>query len=95
MADLFSTILVFTSFGIDAWIIPSLDITVADPIMYPLGHTAYMSSTYLIVLLSFHRFLAISWRKEFTNMETKKHIMGIHLYLPQYCERNSCHNVKI
>ena len=22
-------------------------------------------------------------------------IKGIHLYLPQYCERNSCHNVKI
>ena len=23
------------------------------------------------------------------------HNKGIHLYLPQYCERNSCHNVKI
>ena len=22
-------------------------------------------------------------------------IKGIHLYLPQYCELNSCHNVKI
>ena len=84
MADLFSTILVFTSFGIDAWRVPSLDITVADPIMYPLGHTAYMSSTYLIVLLSFHRFLAISWRKEFTNMETKKHIISVILFTITY-----------
>ena len=33
----------------------------------------------------------LSYKEE----EKDKSIKGIHLYFPQYCERNSCHNVKI
>ena len=31
----------------------------------------------------------------FFNYHMRLDIKGIHLYLPQYCESNSCHNVKI
>ena len=63
----------------NAWKIQSLDTKIADPIMYPFAHTAYMASMYLTVLLTLVRYLAVCRKRNFTFKETKISMASIFL----------------
>ena len=84
MTDLSTIISIFTSLSIGAWKIPSLDIKIVEPINYPFGHTAYMGSMYLTVLLTMVRYLAVCWKKHFTIKETKILIASVILFVIIY-----------
>ena len=71
-------------FGLSAWKIPSLDTKIADPIVYPFGHTAYMASMYLTVLLTLVRYLAVCWKKKFSIKETKILMVSVFLFVIIY-----------
>jgi hypothetical protein len=75
---------IFTTFGIDAWKIHSLDTRIADPILYPIAHSAYMGSMYLTVLLTLVRYLAVCWKKHFTIKETKILMASVFLFVIIY-----------
>ena len=68
----------------NAWKIHSLDTKIADPIMYPFAHTAYMASMYLTVLLTLVRYLAICWNKHFSIKETKMLMGSVFLFVIIY-----------
>ena len=72
----------FTIYAIDAWNIPSLDLRY--PILYPSAHTAYMGSMYLTVLLTFERYLAVYWKKQFTIRETAISMASIFFFVIVY-----------
>ena len=72
----------FTIYALDAWKIPSLDIRY--PILYPSAHTAYMGSMYLTVLLTFERYLAVYWKKQFTIRETIIWMASIFFFVTVY-----------
>ena len=72
----------FTIYAIDAWNIPSLDLRY--PILYPSAHTAYMGSMYLTVLLTFERYLAVYWKKQFTIRETTILMASIFFFVIVY-----------
>ena len=61
-----------------------MDIIIAHPINFPLGHTAYMGSMYLTVLLTLVRCLAVCWKKNFTIKKTKLLIASIFLFVTIY-----------
>ena len=69
MTDLLTITSTFTIATLDAWKIPTLDIKYQ--IMYPIGFTAYMGSTYLTVLLTLVRYLAVCRKRNFTFKETR------------------------
>ena len=73
-----------TIFGLSAWKISSLDTKIADPIVYPFGHTAYMASMYLTVLLTLVRYLAVCWKKKFSIKETKILMVSVFLFVIIY-----------
>ena len=72
----------FTIYAIDAWNIPSLDLRY--PILYPSAHTAYMGSMYLTVLLTFERYLAVCWKKQFTIKKTMISMASIFFFVIVY-----------
>ena len=84
MTDLSSIVSIFISFGIDAWKIPSLVPKIANPINYPFGHTAYMASMYLTVLLTLVRYLAVRWKKQLSIKETKILMASVILFVIIY-----------
>ena len=68
----------------NAWKIQSLDTKIADPIMYPFAHTAYMASMYLTVLLTLVRYLAICRKKKFSIKDTKILMGSVFLFVIIY-----------
>ena len=84
MTDQLTIMSIFTAVGIDAWKIPSLDTKIANPITYPFGHTAYMASMYLTVLLTLVRYLAVCWKKHFSIKETKILMASVFLFVIIY-----------
>ena len=68
-------------YAINVW---NMDIIIAHPINFPLGHTAYMGSMYLTVLLTLVRCLAVCWKKHFTIKKTKLLIASIFLFVTIY-----------
>ena len=84
MTDLLTIMSIFITFGMSAWKIPSLDTKIADPIIYPFAHTAYMASMYLTVLLTLVRYLAICWKKQFSIKKTKILMASVFLFVIIY-----------
>ena len=84
MTDLLTIMSSFIIFVLNPWKIPSLDTKIADPIMYPFAHTAYMASMYLTVLLTLVRYLAICWKKQFSIKETKILMGSVFLFVIIY-----------
>ena len=84
MTDLLTIMSIFIAFAIDAWKIPSLDTKIANPINYPFGQIAYMASTYLTVLLTLVRYLAVCWKKNFSIKETKILMVSVFLFVIIY-----------
>ena len=84
MTDLLTIMSIFIAFAIDAWKIPSLDTKIAKPINYPFGHTSYMCSMYLTVLLTLVRYLAVCWKKQFSIKETKILMASVFLFVIIY-----------
>ena len=84
MTDLLTIMSIFIAFAIDAWKIPSLDTKIAKPINYPFGHTAYMCSMYLTVLLTLLRYMAVCWKKQLSIKETKILMVSVFLFVIIY-----------
>ena len=84
MTDLLTIMSIFIAFAIDAWKIPSLDTKIVKPINYPFGHTAYMCSMYLTVLLTLFRYMAVCWKKQMSIKETKKMIASVFFFVIIY-----------
>ena len=80
MTDLLTIMSTFIIFVLNAWKIPSLYTKIANPINYPIGHTAYMTSMYLTVLLTLVRYLAVCWKKQFSIKETKILMASVFLF---------------
>ena len=84
MTDLLTIMSSSIAFAINAWKIPSLDTNIAKPINYPFGHTAYMCSMYLTVLLTLVRYLAVCWKKQLSIKETKILMVSVFLFVIIY-----------
>ena len=84
MTDLLTIMSTFIIFVLNAWKIPSLYTKIANPINYPIGHTAYMTSMYLTVLLTLVRYLAVCWKKQFSIKETKILMASVVLFVIIY-----------
>ena len=84
MTDLLTIMSIFTGLSIDTWKIPSLDMKIIEPIDYPFGHTAYMGSMYLTVHLTFERYLAVCWKKQFTIKKTMISMASIFFFVIVY-----------
>ena len=84
MTDLLTIMSIFIAFAIDAWKIPSLDTKIAKPINYPFGHTSYMCSMYLTVLLTLLRYMAVCWKKQLSIKETKILMVSVFLFVIIY-----------
>ena len=84
MTDLLTIMSIFIAFAIDAWKIPSLDTKIVKPINYPFGHTSYMCSMYLTVLLTLLRYMAVCWKKQLSIKETKILMVSVFLFVIIY-----------
>ena len=62
---------------IPAWHTPSLNIENVRFIAYPLGNVAYIGSLYMILVLSFERYMAVHKNKELTTKRTIIFIISV------------------
>ena len=69
-----------SSLIIPAWHIPSLNIEPVRANIYPFATTAYMGSLYMIVLLSFERYMAVRQKRQLTIKRTLVYIVSVTLF---------------
>ena len=82
MTDLLTITSILAIAIVDEWKIPSPDIKYL--FMFPFGCTAYFGSMYLTVLLTFERYLAVYWKKQFTIRETTISMASIFFFVIVY-----------